>query len=158
MRLEEDYHAALAWMVTKCLHIFTSSPQGNLVFEGNHIVCQRITVVPDLVCIMHKYINAWDQLHPLHPQLWLWSDSSPPVCTWWIFQFWCFFLDTNFTGQSMHTGGATALAEAGAVPDLIMGSGQWTSMAWTSYVRKNPVLLHALLLACTNHFQLFMFA
>ena len=56
--------------------------KGNLVFEGNHVVCQRITVAPDPVCIMHKYINAQDQIHPLHPQLWLWSDSSPPVCTW----------------------------------------------------------------------------
>ena len=73
-------------------------------------------------------------------------------------QFWHFFLDSNFTGQSMCMGGATALAEAGAVPDLIMGSGQWTSVAWTSYVWKNPVLLHALLLACTTHFQPLAFA
>ena len=50
------------------------------------------------------------------------------------------------------------LAEAGAAPDLIMGSGQWTSIAWTSYVQKNPVLLHALLLACTTHFQPLTFA
>ena len=32
----------------------------------------------------------------------------------------------------MWAGGATALAEAEAVPDLIMGSGQWSSAAWTS--------------------------
>ena len=50
------------------------------------------------------------------------------------------------------------LAEAGAAPNLIMGSGQWTSTAWTSYVQKNPVLLHALLLACTTHFQPLTFA
>ena len=125
--------------------------KGDLVFEG--IVCQRITGAPDPVCIMHKYIDMWDQLHPLHPQLWLQSDSSPPVHTWWISQFWCFFLDTNFTGQSMCVGGATTLAEAGTAPNLIMGSGQRTSAAWTSYMQKNPILLHALLLACTTHFQ-----
>ena len=34
--------------------------KGNLVFEGNHIVCQRIIGAPDLVCIMRKYINVWD--------------------------------------------------------------------------------------------------
>ena len=34
MRLEEDYHAALAWMVTKHLHIFTSSPQRQLGVWG----------------------------------------------------------------------------------------------------------------------------
>ena len=106
---------------------------------------------------MRKYIDTWDQLHPLHPQLWLQSDGSPLLHAWWISQFRCFFPDSNFAGQSMCVGGATALAEAGAVPDLIMGSGQWTSMAWTSYVRKNPVLLHALLLACTTHFQPLVF-
>ena len=127
--------------------------KGDLVFEGNRVVCQRITGAPDPVCIMHKYIDMWDQLHPLHPQLWLQSDSSPPVHTWWISQFWCFFLDTNFTGQSMCVGGATTLAEAGTAPNLIMGSGQRTSAAWTSYMQKNPILLHALLLACTTHFQ-----
>ena len=83
---------------------------------------------------MCKYINVQDRLHPLHPQLWLQSDGLPLVCAWWISQFQRFFLDTNFTGQSMHVSGATVLAEAGAVPDLIMGSGQWTSAAWTSYV------------------------
>ena len=50
--------------------------KGDLVFKGNHIVCQRTTGAPDLVCIMHKYIDVWDWLHPLHPQLWLWSDGS----------------------------------------------------------------------------------
>ena len=53
----------------------------------------------------------------------------------------------------MHVGGATTLAEAGTAPNLIMGSGQRTSAAWTSYVQKNPILLHALLLTCTTHFQ-----
>ena len=80
------------------------------------------------------------------------------VRAWWISQFWRFFLDTNFAGQLMHMGCATVLAEAGAVPDLIMGSDWWTSVAWTSYVQKNPVLLHALLLAHTTHFQLLAFA
>ena len=132
--------------------------KGDLVFKGNRVVCRRITGAPDPVCIMRKYINAWDQLHPLHPQLWLWSDCSPPLHAWWISQFWHFFPDSNFAGQLMCAGGATMLAEAGAVPDLIMGSGRWTSMAWTSYVQKNPVLLQTLLLACTTHFQSLAFA
>ena len=34
-----------------------------------------------------------------------------------------------------------------------MGSGQWTSTAWTSYVQKNPKHLHVLILAQTTHFQ-----
>ena len=54
----------------------------------------------------------------------------------------------------MQVGGAIALAEAGAVPDLIMGSRRWSSQAWTSYVQKNLILLYALILTWTNHFQL----
>ena len=87
---------------------------------------------PDPLWIMHKYINAHDHLHPLHPQLWLQSDGLTPISTWWIYQFWQIFPDSNLAGQSMWAGGATVLAEAEAVPDLIMGSGQWSSAAWTS--------------------------
>ena len=61
--------------------------KGDLVFKGNHVICRRITGAPDPVCIMCKYIDAQDHLHPLHPQLWLQSDGSPPVHAWWISQF-----------------------------------------------------------------------
>ena len=53
----------------------------------------------------------------------------------------------------MHAGGATALAEACAIPDLIMGLGRWGPSAWNHYVHKNPVLLHALILARTDHYD-----
>lgn len=53
----------------------------------------------------------------------------------------------------MCVGGATALAEVGAILDLIMGSGRWSSDAWTHYVQKNPMLLHALILTRTNHYN-----
>ena len=45
--------------------------KGDLLFKGNCVICRRITGAPDPVCIMHKYINTWDCLHSLHPQLWL---------------------------------------------------------------------------------------
>ena len=127
--------------------------KGDLVFEGNHIICRRITGAPEPLSIMCRYIDVHDHLYPLHPQLWLQSNSLTPVCAWWISQFQWFFPDSNLVGQSMWAGGATALAEAGAVPDLIMGSGQWTSYVW-----KNPVLLHALILTWATHFQPLTFA
>ena len=67
-------------------------------------------------------------------------------------KFRVFFRNHKLSGQSMRAGGVTALAEAGAVPDLIMGSGRWSSQAWTRYVRRNPVLLHALILARSTDF------
>ena len=117
----------------------------------SHYLATRVTMgAPDPLWIMHKYINAHDHLHPLHPQLWLQSDGLTPISTWWIYQFWQFFPDSNLAGQSMWA--------SGAVPDLIMGSGWWTSAAWTSYMWKNPILLHTLLLTWMTHFQPLMFA
>jgi hypothetical protein len=40
----------------------------------------------------------------------------------------------------------TAMAEAGTVPELIKGAGQWGSTALEQYIWKNPVVLHALIL------------
>ena len=96
--------------------------KGDLVFKGNCVICRRITGAPDPLCVMGKYIDAWGCLYPLHLQLWLQSDGASPVCTRWISQFQCFFPDSNLAGQSVWAGGATALADAGAVPNLIMGS------------------------------------
>lgn len=127
--------------------------KGDMVFEGNRIVCRRITGAPDPLPIMRRYIENRDRLFPLHPQLWLRGNGTVPLRSWWIARLRTFFKDSKIAGQSMRAGGATALAEAGAVPDLIMGSGRWGSQAWTRYVRKNPVLLHALILSRTNHYD-----
>jgi hypothetical protein len=53
----------------------------------------------------------------------------------------------------MRAGGATAMAEAGAVPKLIKGAGHWTSTSFERYIRKNPVVLHALILLCSSHYD-----
>lgn len=66
--------------------------------------------------------------------MWLYANGTVPLQLWWITCFLQFFMDANLAGQLMHAGGATALAEAGAVPDLIMGSGRWGSQTWTHYV------------------------
>ena len=50
----------------------------------------------------------------------------------------------HIAGQSLHAGGANALAEAGAVPELIKGAGWWSSTAFKCYIHKNPVVLHTL--------------
>ena len=91
--------------------------KGDLVFEGNHIICRRITGAPEPLSIMCRYIDVHDHLYPLHPQLWLQSNSLTPVCAWWISQFWQFFPDSNLAGQSMWAGRAT---EAGAVKEQSM--------------------------------------
>ena len=49
--------------------------------------------------------------------------------------------------------GATAMAEAGAEPQLIKGAGQWSSSDFERYIRKNLVVLHALILSRSSHYD-----
>ncbi|KAF9001441.1 hypothetical protein BDZ89DRAFT_968319 [Hymenopellis radicata] len=51
----------------------------------------------------------------------------------------------QFAGQSMRAGGATAMAEDGAAPHLIQAAGCWASDTFQIYIRKNPIILQALL-------------
>ena len=51
----------------------------------------------------------------------------------------------------MRAGGATSLAENGVPPNLIQAIGRWVSSAFQIYIRKNPVLLQALLFGRAAH-------
>jgi hypothetical protein len=51
----------------------------------------------------------------------------------------------------MRSGGATSLAESGVNPSHIQAIGRWTSEAFQVYIRKNPVVLHALLFGRPVH-------
>jgi hypothetical protein len=53
----------------------------------------------------------------------------------------------------MRTGGATTMAEAGAVLELIKGAGWWSSTAFKRYIHKNPVILHTLILLHSYHYD-----
>ncbi|KAF9033490.1 hypothetical protein BDZ89DRAFT_907820, partial [Hymenopellis radicata] len=52
--------------------------------------------------------------------------------------------DTQFAGQSMRAGGATAMAEDGSPPHLIQAAERWASDTFQIYIRKNPIVLQAL--------------
>lgn len=51
----------------------------------------------------------------------------------------------------MRAGGATSLAENSVPPNLIQAIGRWASSAFQIYIRKNPVLLQALLFRWAAH-------
>lgn len=55
--------------------------------------------------------------------------------------------DKRWAGQSMRAGGATALAEDGASPQVIQAAGRWASDTFQIYIRKNPIVLNAILAA-----------
>jgi len=121
-------------------------------FEGNCIVIKKITGAPDLCPIMQRYIDSRDTLFPFHPQLWLKSDGTIPLRSWFIRRLHHYF-GSYIGGQSLRAGGATAMAEAGAEPQLIKGAGRWSSNSFDRYIRKNPVVLHALILSRSSHYD-----
>ena len=82
--------------------------------------------------------------------IWLCNNGSMPTCSWFL---GCLstFCPPEIAGQSMHAGGATALAEAGAPGELIQGVGRWSSNAFERYICKNVIVLHALILSQSLH-------
>jgi hypothetical protein len=126
--------------------------KADTTFEGNRIVVKKITGAPDPCPIMQRYINSRDLLFPFHPQLWLKSDGTIPLRSWFLRRLHHYF-GSHINGQSLRAGGATAMAEAGAEPQLIKGAGRWSSSAFERYIRKNPVVLHALILSRSTHYS-----
>jgi hypothetical protein len=126
--------------------------KADTTFEGNRIVIRKISNAPDPCPIMEHYIRSRDILFPFHPQLWIKANGTVPLRSWFIARLRRYF-GTTIAGQSMRAGGATAMAEAGAAPELIKGAGRWGSTAFERYIRKNPVVLHALILSRSSHYD-----
>ena len=67
-----------------------------------------------------------------------------PTRHWFLTRLRRFF-PKEIAGQSIRSGSATSLAEAGADLATIQAIGRWSSEAFRIYIRKNPVLIHAIL-------------
>jgi hypothetical protein len=91
-------------------------------FEENRIIIRKISNAPDPCPIMERYTTSHDTLFPFHPQLWIRANGTVPLCSWFISYLQQYF-GTTTAGQSMCASGATAMAEAGAVTELIKGAG-----------------------------------
>ena len=61
------------------------------------------------------------------------------------------YLPHDVAEQSLRPGGATSLAEAGVLPNVTQAIGRWASSAFQIYIRKNPVLLQAMLFGRPVH-------
>jgi hypothetical protein len=127
---------------------FLPSHKADRFFEGNIIMLPKITTPPAINIFYHfaQYLNSRDDLFPYSSPLWLRKDGSIPTRSFVICRFQLFFAK-DVGGQSLRAGGATALAKNGTPPSLIQASGRWSSEAFQIYVRKNPVMIQALLYA-----------
>lgn len=115
--------------------------KGDTIFEGNRIIIVTATVIR----AFHAYVSARDSHFPLHPALWVRADGTVPTRDWFVKRLRQLIPDSHYGGQSLRAGGATALAENGTLPHIIQARGRWSSEAFRIYIRKNPVLLQAMI-------------
>jgi len=121
-------------------------------FEGNIVIIQKTNLPTNPHNIFTTYISSRDTLHPFKPELWLRTSGTVPTRSWFIRKLRRFF-PSDIAGQSMRAGGATSLAEAGVPPHIIQATGRWASNTFHIYIRKNPILLHAMLFGRPAHQQ-----
>lgn len=129
---------------------FLPSHKADRSFEGNIIIIQRHQINIDPLSHFKQYLSSRDRLFPFSSDLWLRADGSRPSRSFFIRRMKLFFTN-DVAGQSMRSGGATSLAENGVPPHLIQAIGRWASPAFQIYIRKNPVLLQALLFGRAAH-------
>jgi hypothetical protein len=129
---------------------FLPSHKSDRTFEGNKIIIQKLPATSDPYNHFVTYLTSRDTLFPLNPELWLTSHGTVPTRHWFMAKLRS-FLPPTFSGHSMRAGGATSLAETGADLSTIQAVGRWNSDAFQAYIRKNPVVIHALLFGRPAH-------
>ena len=104
-------------------------------FEGSLVLIQATGLDNDAWGPFTRYLTFRDHCFPLQAELWLKKDGTIPTHAWFLRYFCCHF-SGDVGGQSLHVGGATALAEAGIPPHMIqvIGDGHWKPFRFTSIV------------------------
>ena len=129
---------------------FLPSHKGDWFFEGNTILIQKLNTPTDPYLPFLRYLASRDAWFPLHLELWFTSKGSVPTHYWFMSRLRKLF-PKEVAGQSMRSGGATSLAESGADLATIQAVGWWSSEAFKIYIRKNPVLIHAVIYGHPAH-------
>ena len=143
--------SSLSWVDNE-YEFLLPAHKADTTFEGNRVHIAQIINAPDPQPFMKRFVTSRDRLFPLHPQLWLRKNGTVPTRSWFLHRLSA-FCPPDIAGQSMRAGGATALAEAGAPGELIRGAGRWSSDAFERYIRKNVIVLHALILGRSLHYS-----
>ena len=120
------------------------------IFEGQHIIlAEAIEGIPSFD-IFRDYLVARDNLFPFSPALWVTRRGNLPSRSWFLQRLATVLHDPTIGGHSLRAGGATFFASLGWSDDRIQDLGRWKSGAFKVYIRKNPVVLNALMLANTG--------
>ncbi|THH06666.1 hypothetical protein EW146_g9541 [Bondarzewia mesenterica] len=116
--------------------------KGDRFFEGSTIIILSQDEA-DPLPVFNAYLSSRDSLFRLRPALWLTSAGTPPTRAWFLRHLRAIF-PTDIAGHSLRSGDATHFAAAGWPDERIQALGRWTSQAFKTYIRKNPVILQAL--------------
>jgi hypothetical protein len=115
------------------------------LYQGNKIIVLSKPASPrDPLPFMRRYMLSRDTSFPFHPELWLTSAGFTPTSSWFTSRLRS-TLGPDVGGHSIRSGAATTLALEGVPDNLIQGMGRWSSDAFKVYIRKHPVVLHALI-------------
>ena len=146
-----DLRSSLSWVDNE-YEFLLPAHKADTTFEGNRVHIAHIINAPNPQPFMKRFITSRDRLFPLHPQLWLCSNGSVPTRSWFLRRLSA-YCPPDIAGQSMRVGVATALAEAGAPTELIRGARCWSLDTFERYIRKNVIVLHALILGRSLHYS-----
>jgi hypothetical protein len=135
---------SVAWRETGYGY-FLPAHKADAFFEGNTLMIEKLDGPADPHKPFCDYIASRNKLFPYHPQLWLRADGTVPTRSWFIRRLRKVLPDAGIAGQSMRAGGATRLAESGALPHIIQAAGRWASNTFQIYIRKNPILLQGMI-------------
>lgn len=130
-RLDND-----AWTFTLPAH------KADKFFEGNIILLKTLWRHIDVVAIFQQYLDYRDRRFPYFSPLWLTDTGTIPTREFFLSRLASFPFGDGLSGQSLQSGGATALAGLGAPAHAIQAIGRWSSEAWKIYVRKHPLIVY----------------
>ena len=114
------------------------------IFEGSAILIPSSHEDVNPQPFFQAYLQSRDHRFPFHPQLFLTSTGASPTRNWFLSRLHTHIFD-NVAGHSLRAGGATYFASIGWPDDRIQSLGRWKSNNFHIYIRKNPVVLQALL-------------
>ncbi|PIL35152.1 hypothetical protein GSI_02941 [Ganoderma sinense ZZ0214-1] len=122
------------------------SHKSDRAFDGDRLLIDSDLSGAQPHTAFTTYLASRDSRFPFHSELWLRANGTIPTRAWFIRRLRVFF-PSDVSGHSMRSGGATALAIAGVPTTQIQAIGRWSSDAWQAYIRKHPVVVHALMVA-----------
>ena len=125
--------------------------KSDLFYHGTDILFTSQDIV-DPVTLLADYVAHHNKLHGATASLFLCEDGSQPTCSWFDAKFFS-LLDHSFRGHSARAGGATFYACLGLSEDVIQALSHWSSSAWKTYIRENPIICAELQLAAIRLLQ-----